>query len=95
MSFQAHLENIEAKTGMSADDFRKCAEAKGLADRGRLRQGVKAGEILKWLKDDFALGPVGAIDPTRLPEQQDFMARVAGRPKVEGPLERGTRCALR
>ena len=56
MSFQAFLENIEAKTGMSADDFRSCAEAKGFADRGKLRQGVKAGEILKWLRDDFALG---------------------------------------
>ena len=43
MSFQAYLENIEAKTGMSADDFRSCAEAKGFADRGKLRQGVKAG----------------------------------------------------
>ena len=56
MSFQAYLENIEAKTGMSPDDFRRCAEAKGFADRGNLRQGVKAGEILKWLTDDFALG---------------------------------------
>ena len=31
--------------------------------------------------------PVGANDPTRWPGQQDFMARVAGRPKVKGPLE--------
>lgn len=56
MSFQAYLDNIKAKTGKSADDFRKLAEKKKLMEHGKLRQDVKAGEIVKWLKDDFELG---------------------------------------
>ena len=51
MSFQAYLDNIKAKTGKSPEDFKKIAEKKGL-----LKEGVKAGEIVKWLKDDFDLG---------------------------------------
>jgi Domain of unknown function (DUF4287) len=48
MSFQAYLDNIKAKTGKTAADFKKLAEKKGL-----LKEGVKAGEIVKWLKEDF------------------------------------------
>ena len=51
MSFQAYIDNIKAKTGKSPEDFKKIAEKKGL-----LKAGVKAGEIVKWLKDDFDLG---------------------------------------
>ncbi len=51
MSFQAYIDNIEAKTGKTPDDFRKLAEEKGL-----LKPGVKAGEIVAWLKKDFDLG---------------------------------------
>jgi len=47
MSFQAYLDNIKAKTGKTADDFRVLAEKKGL---------VKPGEIVAWLKADFGLG---------------------------------------
>ena len=56
MSFQAYLDNIEAKTGKSASDFKKLAAAKGFVKGGKLKEGVKAGEIVKWLKDDFDLG---------------------------------------
>jgi hypothetical protein len=56
MSFQAYIDNIQAKTGKSADDFKKLAAAKGLTENGSLRAGVKAGEIVQWLKDDFQLG---------------------------------------
>ena len=56
MSFQAYLDNIKVKTGKSADDFRKLAETKGFTHRGKLKDGVKAGEIVKWLKEDFELG---------------------------------------
>ena len=56
MSFQAYLDNIQAKTGKSPDDFRAMADAKGFAQNGRLRESVKAGEIVAWLKSDFALG---------------------------------------
>lgn len=56
MSFQAYLDNIKTKTGKSADDFKQLATEKGFAENGQLRAGVKAGEIIKWLKEDFDLG---------------------------------------
>lgn len=56
MSFQAYLDNIQAKTGKSSADFKKLAEKKGFLVKGKLAAGVKAGEIVKWLKDDFELG---------------------------------------
>jgi hypothetical protein len=56
MSFQAYLDNIQAKTGKSPVDFRRLATEKGFAERGKLKSGVKAGAVVAWLKDDFALG---------------------------------------
>ncbi len=51
MSYQAYLDNIEAKTGKTPKDFIGLAEQKGL-----LKPGVRAGEIVSWLKEDFGLG---------------------------------------
>ena len=51
MSFQTYLDNIKAKTGKSADDFKKLGAKKGL-----LKAETKAGEIVAWLKKDFELG---------------------------------------
>lgn len=56
MSFQAYLDNIQAKTGKSPDDFKKLAEKKGFLKSGKLKDEVKAGQIVDWLKADFALG---------------------------------------
>ena len=56
MSFQAYIRNIEAKTGKTPADFRKLAEKKGFTQSGRIKEGVKAGEIVQWLKKDFDLG---------------------------------------
>jgi Domain of unknown function (DUF4287) len=56
MSFQAYLDNIEAKTGNSPADFKKFAKEKGFLSGGKLRVDVKAGEIVAWLKKDFKLG---------------------------------------
>jgi hypothetical protein len=56
MSFQAYLDNIKTKTGKSPADFKKLAEKKGFLKKGKLADGVKAGEIVQWLKDDFELG---------------------------------------
>lgn len=56
MSFQAYLDNIKAKTGNSAEDFKKLADKKGFTQKGKLNTGVKAGNIVKWLKEDFDLG---------------------------------------
>ena len=51
MSFQAYLDNIKLKTGKSPEEFKKLAEESGL-----LLPGIKAGEVVSWLKKDFGLG---------------------------------------
>jgi hypothetical protein len=51
MSFQAYIDNIKTKTGKTPEDFKKLAEKKGL-----LKPGVKAMEIVAWLKKDHGLG---------------------------------------
>jgi hypothetical protein len=56
MSFQAYLDNIKAKTGKTPEDFKKIAEKKGFLQKGKIKEGVKAGEIVAWLKQDFNLG---------------------------------------
>lgn len=56
MSFQAYLDNIEAKTGKTADDFRALAAQKGFTDGNSLARGVKAGAVLDWLAKDYGLG---------------------------------------
>ncbi len=56
MSFQAYIDNIQKNTGKSPDDFKKLAEKKGFLQKGKLKEGVKAGEIVSWLKEDFSLG---------------------------------------
>ncbi|HEY1045184.1 MAG TPA: DUF4287 domain-containing protein [Bacteroidia bacterium] len=56
MSFQAYLDNIKAKTGKSPDDFKKIATEKGFLKNNVLVEGIKAGEIVDWLKTDFELG---------------------------------------
>ncbi|MEQ1885950.1 MAG: DUF4287 domain-containing protein [Bryobacteraceae bacterium] len=56
MSFQAYLDNIEKKTGKTPADFRRLATDKGFTDNAGLKDGVKAGAIIAWLKADFGLG---------------------------------------
>jgi hypothetical protein len=56
MSFQAYLDNVEAKTGKSADALKAIAIDKGLADESGLAPGVKATAVVDWLKRDFDLG---------------------------------------
>ncbi len=56
MSFQGYLQNIKTKTGKSPDDFRKLAAEKGFTTGATLKEGVKAGDIVSWLKQDFDLG---------------------------------------
>lgn len=51
MSFQAYLDNIEAKTGKTPNEFIALAKAKGFDD-----PSTKAGVIVAWLKEDFDLG---------------------------------------
>jgi len=51
MTFQAYIDNIKLKTGKTPKDFRILAMKKGL-----LAPGVKAMQIVRWLKEDFGLG---------------------------------------
>lgn len=51
MSFQGYLDTIKAKTGKTPQDFIALAEQKGF-----LKPGTKAGDIIAWLKEDFDLG---------------------------------------
>lgn len=51
MSFQAYLDTIEKKTGLTPRQLVDIAHEKGLD-----APGVKAAEILAWLKDDYDLG---------------------------------------
>lgn len=51
MSFQAYLDTIEKKTGLTPRQLVELARERGLD-----APGMKAGEILSWLKDDYDLG---------------------------------------
>jgi len=51
MSFQAYLDAIETKTGKTPRQLIELAKAKGFDG-----EGVKAGDILTWLKTDYDLG---------------------------------------
>ena len=50
MSFQAYLDNIEAKTGKTAADFKTPAAKKGFTQDGKLKPELKAGQIVQWLR---------------------------------------------
>jgi len=50
MSFQAYLDNIEAKTGVTPRRFIELAAERGFGP------GTKAGEIISWLAEDYGLG---------------------------------------
>lgn len=50
MSFQAYLDNIEDKTGLTPRQFVDLAAEKGFGP------GTKAGEIVGWLGEDYGLG---------------------------------------
>jgi hypothetical protein len=51
MSFQAYLDNIEAKTGLTPRQFMALAHERGLDE-----PSTKAGQIVEWLKEDYGLG---------------------------------------
>ena len=53
MSFQAYIDNVEAKTGKSAEALKAIAIDKGLADESGLAPGIKATAIVDLLKSEF------------------------------------------
>lgn len=56
MSFQAYLDNVQAKTGKSPDELKALAQAAGLVEGDDLARGVKATQVTDWLKGEFGLG---------------------------------------
>lgn len=51
MSFQAYLDAIETKTGLTPRAFIALAHERGHDD-----PSTKAGTVLAWLKEDYGLG---------------------------------------
>lgn len=56
MSFQGYLDNIQAKTGKTAEEFQKLAHDQGFLKDGKLLAEIKTGQIVAWLKEEYDLG---------------------------------------
>jgi hypothetical protein len=54
LTFKAYLDNIQAKTGKSPDDFFELAKEKGMIVDGKIVS--KYGDLMKWLKSEMGLG---------------------------------------
>ncbi len=51
MSFQAYIDNIKAKTGKTPEQLKQAADKAGVYN-----PDMKAGDLVKFLKDEFGLG---------------------------------------
>jgi len=58
MTFKAYMDNIQARTGKTPEDFWKMANEKGFIKDGKIV--AKHADMLKWLKSDIGLGHVHA-----------------------------------
>jgi len=58
MTFKAYMDNIQARTGKTPEDFWKMANEKGFIKDGKIV--AKHADMLKWLKSDIRLGHVHA-----------------------------------
>jgi hypothetical protein len=56
INLTAYYKTIQKKTGKSPEEFKVLAEEKGFVVDGDVKPGVKAMEVIKWLKTDFGLG---------------------------------------
>jgi Domain of unknown function (DUF4287) len=68
MTFKAYIDNIQSKMGKSPNDFKALADAKGFTEKGKLKSGVKAGQIVELLKQYFDLGRGHAMAIYALPK---------------------------
>ncbi|MEO7310678.1 MAG: DUF4287 domain-containing protein [Chitinophagaceae bacterium] len=55
MSFQAYIDNIQAKTGKSPEPLKKIGK-KWFLQNGQLMKTGKTTKITDWLKSEFKLG---------------------------------------
>jgi Domain of unknown function (DUF4287) len=69
MSFQAYLDNIQQKTGVSPDEFIKLAQ-----DNGLTAPGTKATVITDWLKSEYGLGHGHAMAIVKLLKDRGGLA---------------------
>ncbi|MCP2322114.1 hypothetical protein HDA40_000621 [Hamadaea flava] len=76
MSFQAYLDNIEDKTGLTPRQLIALAQEKGFD-----APGTKAGVIVDWLKADYDLGRGHAMAIVHIVKNGD---KVGGRDAGEG-----------
>ncbi len=58
MTYRAYMDNIEAKTGKSPEDFWILANKLGFIKEGKVV--TTHAHLLKWLKSDIGLGHVHA-----------------------------------
>jgi Domain of unknown function (DUF4287)/Domain of unknown function (DUF5655) len=86
MTYQAYLDTIKEKSGLSVEDFKRLADKRGL-----LCPGVKAGEVVTWLKVDYGLGhghamamygTLRAIDAPKITDQDRIGKHFAGKRSV-------------
>jgi hypothetical protein len=56
VSFQAYLDTIHKKTGLTPADLRRLAEEQGWTEAGTLKPSTKAGAVVAWLKEHHDLG---------------------------------------
>ncbi|NUT20969.1 MAG: DUF4287 domain-containing protein [Hamadaea sp.] len=76
MSFQAYLDNIEDKTGLTPRQLITQAQEKGFD-----APGTKAGVIVDWLKADYDLGRGHAMAIVHVLKNGD---KVGGKDAAEG-----------
>ncbi|MEZ5500557.1 MAG: DUF4287 domain-containing protein [Steroidobacteraceae bacterium] len=81
MTFQAYLDNIQAKTGLSPNDFRRLAAKRGFVGSNGLVEGIKVSDIVNWLANDYRLGRGHAMA---------IVALLKGRPRGRAPTVRKT-----
>ena len=56
MSFQAYLDTIHKKTGLTPADLRRLADEQGWTEAVVLTPSTKAGTIVAWFKEHHDLG---------------------------------------
>ena len=55
MSFQAYLDTIHKKTGLTPADLRRLGDEQRWTEAGVLNPNTKAGTVVAWLKEHHGL----------------------------------------